>query len=436
MSHGLLKLRTIAPQLLLFTVAFAWFWFWRPYGFYGGDSEYLDRQIDGGLWFRKREPLAVAAMQLSRLLLQPVTLWPTALCISFASCVAGAVAVVVLWELCREAKSPIHLFILTLASGYALLFHGHIEAYALPTCLLAVWVLAIHRAAQGRSSSGAPALAFAGMAWCHTMALCLSPALLLTAWVHRGRLRRDWRAWGLAGLAFAGLYVFTDVLQMGHGPGFENLPALLSGTGPKEYAPLLSSKHLAVKAHFLWVATHVTFPFALVAVWRTRGHGETLQVAGLVVCGLAFLILFHPDAGYLDWDLFLLPSLPIAVLGARYVAASPRLAFLTILWIAGFLAVWLPRTPVWARLSERGLAEVEIVNFPPQAALKLDDRGHIRRATFKVQGGTHSVSVLQRGERTRWRVFFAAPGERLRIRLPEGSAPAVGGHGLDPQGGV
>lgn len=343
---------------------------------------------------------------------------------------------IVLWKLCRESKGTVLLFSLTLSSGYALLFHGHIEAYALPTCLLAVWVLAIRRADQGRWSSGAPALAFSGMAWCHTMALCLSPALLVTAWVHRGRLPQDSRIWILAGLALVGLYVFTDVLQVGHGPGFETLPAMLGSSAAKEYAPLLSAKHLAIKFHFLWVATHVTIPFALLGLRSSRRSPEALQLAGLALCALIFLALFHPDAGYLDWDLFLLPSLPCAILGARYVTGSKRAMALSALWIAGFLAVWAPRTPIWARLAERGLARVEVKNFPTDATVKLDDRGQIHRSVFKVQGGIHSLSVLRRGERTRWKVFRASPGARIEIRLPEGRALLRGTRGLETHGGV
>jgi hypothetical protein len=411
----------IGTHLALFLLAFLWFWFWRPYGFYGGDSEFLDRQIGAGFWFRKREPLAVAAMQLCHQLTSPLWGWPVSWAISLASCLAGAAAVVILWKLCRGRENARLTFALTLASGYSLLFHGSVESYALPTCLLAVWILAIRKIEEGKWPAGWIGVVFAAMAWCHTMALCLVPALALTAWLHRDTWRKDAPYWSLGFLLAVGLYVFTDVLHIGEGAGFDTLPQMFRDSGPKEYGPLLSLKHIEIKACFLWLATHLTLPAALAWVWKKPHDAETIQIAALSACALAFLVLFHPDAGYFDWDLFLFPSLPVAVLAARFVAASPRRNLFAAVWVTAFLSLWLPRIPVWAQLRDRGLAEVTLLNVPNDRRILLDDRHPVATPTFKVQGGWHTVSLLKHGERTRWKAFEAVPGRQVNLRLPEGS---------------
>lgn len=421
-----MKNRRYLVDLLVFLLAFSWFWFWRPYGFYGGDSEYLDRQIEQGIWFRKREPLAVAAMQLSNQMVKPVLGWPTPWCISLTSCFFGAVGVVVLKRLCQRLPNPQLTLALLLSSGYLLLFHGHVEVYALPTLLLAIWILAIHKTEACEWESGSLMLAFTGMAWCHTMAIALFPALLAGFLINRQRIHQEWRLWVLGLSLLAGLYVFTDILHIGHGPGFETLPQFLDTSVPKEYAPLLSLKHLKIKAEFLWIGTHLSL-IAAVAWIRCSGMDRvTIQVMCLAVCSLGLWFFLHPDAGEMDWDLFLLPSLPVAYLGARYVVSCRWKAACSVLWFTAFISIWGARIPVWANLSQRGLAEVTLEGYTEGLRLKLDDRYEIVSSTIKVQGGIHTISRLASGERTRWRGFIASPGDDLRVRVPEPTVPIRG----------
>lgn len=410
-------------DVLIFLLALSWFWYWRPYGFYGGDSEYLDRQIEQGTWFRKREPLAVAAMQVSHQIMTPLLGWPVAWSISLASCLSGATAVVVLRRISQRLPQPRLTLTLLLSSGYLLLFHGHIEAYALPTLLLSVWILVIHKVDADEWRSGTLMLTFAAMAWCHTMTVALTPALLVGAFLYRHQLRSEWRLWVLGVALLTGLYVFTDVLRIGHGPGFETLPQFLESSAPKEYGPLLSLKHLRIKAEFLWTGTHLSLLAAVVWSWRHWKEPVTLQVVSLALSALGLWFFLHPDAGELDWDLFLLPSLPVAYLGARYVAISPKPLLTATLWFAAFLTIWIPRIPVWADLPERGLAKVRLEGYSEDLRLKLDDRYDIHSDHLHIQGGMHTLARMASGERTRWRVFMVSPGEEKTIRVPEPTVP-------------
>ena len=266
-------------------------------------------------------------------------------------------------------------------------------------------------------------LVFAGMAWCHTMAIALFPALLMSAFLQRQRILPEWRIWTLGVIMLAGLYVFTDILHIGHGPGFETLPQFLNTSTPKEFGPLLSMKHLEIKAEFLWIGTHLSLFAAIAWIWFGWRQRQTFQVACLAVCALGLWFFLHPDSGELDWDLFLLPSLPVAYLGARFVADSQWRTVFSALWLGAFLSIWIPRIPVWADLSERGLAEVTLDNYEGNLQLKLDDRYEIHSPQIRVQGGIHTVARMASGERTRWRVFMVSPGEERRVRVPEPTVP-------------
>lgn len=415
--------REILLSLGIFLLAFLWFWFWRPYGFYGGDSEYLERQINGGLWFRKREPLAVAAMQLSRQVLTLRLGWPTSWSISFASCLFGALSVLVLRKVTAGWQRPWLGFLLTLCSGYLLLYHGSIEAYALPTLFLSLWILAIVRVEQGRWASWSIPAVFAGMVWCHFMGFFLLPALAFSAWVYRERVRTDWAYWVAALGVAMGVYVTTTWLRVGQGLGFEGVGVLFADTVEKDFGPFLSLKHLTIKAYFLWVGTGLTLPFAVIAVWRNRRNPDILQIAALALCALGFLVGFHPDTGYRDWDLFCFPSLPLAVLAARFVSQSSHPRSFAAVWLLAFLSVWTPRIPVWANLSNRGLAEVRIVNFPADRSIRVDQRYDVPNSTFRIQGGAHTVSVMKGGERTLFKQFTVSPGDRIELEVPVESVP-------------
>jgi hypothetical protein len=289
---------------------------------------------------------------------------------------------------------------------------------------MAVWILAIRRVHRGEWPTWSIAFAFAGMTWCHVMALFLFPSLLLSLWFYRDRLRRsDWGYWLLAFVIAGWVYVITNILNIGEGLGFEGTLQLFADSGQREFGPLLSLRHFRIKAYFLWVGTHIALPFAFAGLWKERVNREVQQLGAMALCGLGFLVVFHPDTGYRDWDLFVFPSLPVAVLGARYVVTSPYQRVLAAFWLVAFLAVWVPRVPFWARLSERGLAEVVITNYPSDRVVKLDNRYTVFSNRFRAQGGEHTISVMKRGELTKTTTFQVSPGDRIELEVPNESVP-------------
>lgn len=410
----------------VFVATFLWFWFWRPYGFFGGDSEIIERRILRGEWFVNRVPFSIASFQLSHQIFGRLFQWPVAWSISLVSCLAGAAACVALSAFSRRENRPWLAFFLVVATGHSLSYHGALETYALVSLILALWILSVWGIQNEGWPTGAVAFCFTLGVWFHLMFFALAPALGFAAWVYRRRiLEGEWRVWLVAlGLA-AGVVLFSDLLAVGIGPGFNGIAQDFLAPGKEDFSPLFSIRHLQIKAYFLWVACHVSLPLAFLETWNHPRDRFNQIVGSLAVCGLFFDFLFHPDLGYEDWDLFLLPSLPIACLGARYIIRSPRFLLLSSIWFAAYFSIWFPWIPVWANLPERGLASVEVSNFPENSHIHLDDRYPIEGTPFYVRGGTHSVSVQRSGYLKRWKVFRAEPGEKIEMTLPEADVPSL-----------
>ena len=420
------KHKSAATSFLIFIAAFAWFWFWRPYGLYGGDLEALEQTIYLGWWTWHREPLVVALLQLSHQLVTRWLGWPIGNSISLVSCLAGATTVLILWYATRGLRHPNLTWCLILCSGYTLNFHGAIEIYAIPTAMIAVLILSIHQVGRNAWPNQTIPLALLGLSVCHLFGVLLLPALLVSAYLHRARMTvRDRITWMECVILIPLVFLVISLWTHNEGNRFDNpiREFFCPIEGLPSYLPIWSLKHLTIKGYFLGLGTGIALPFAIWRVWRDYRDTEIIQVAAIAGISLIFLSLFHPDIGYRDWDLFLFPSLPIAYLGAPVVAESSRRIMLSLIWIAVFFSMWLPRIPVWAQLSERGLAEVRIVNPPDSARLRLDDRYPVERTPFWVGGGIHSISVRRSGERIRWKVFQAHPGTVIHLRLPEGRVP-------------
>lgn len=390
--------------------AFAMFWIFRPYGLFGGDSEIVERSIHGGAWFWQREPLTTAFLQSFNSGLSPLG-WTTDDAISLASCLAGAVGALALWKISQSFPRPHLGFAMLFCTGSTLNFYGSIEVYAPATACLC-WILYAVQQDRPKAALGL----FALLGWLHPIAFFLSPAAGFYAFQNRNRIESYWACIPLAlSVPFVGY-----ILGWREGIGFENPLAEVATTSPTgvDLGPPWALKHLAVKAEFLWVATGLSLPLAAIAVYRVRDR--TIRAwTGVAASLLGFFVVFHPDLGRADWDLFLFPSIPVAVIAAAWVTRSRHAVAIAVVWIAAFLSIWAPTVPIWARFDERGTATVIVENWPADAKVRLNDRYRVRDKTFKVKGGFHSLSIERSGDLHRWRTFQANPGDTIRLRLPE-----------------
>lgn len=348
--------------------------------------------------------------------------WPVAWAISLVSASAGAVACCGLWAFCRERNSLPWTFPLLMVSGFQLLFYGHIEVYAVPTCLLVFLILAFLKIENGKWLPSTLLLLWSALLWCHLMALVFLPVMMLAAWQHGSRLFRG--KMGLAGWLLPILLFFiTDIIQIGHGPGLKDL--VISWVAQQDRGDMgLSIERLFwMKSGFFWLAAPISFPLAVLSVAWNWKDPFIRSLSLLSLCTLVFFVFFHPDAVEMDWDLFLLPSLPLAILGAEVVSVSRLRTILMAGWAAAFLSVWLPRVPIQADLLNRGLGDVVLMEAPRNGKLQLDGRYEITGGKFRVQGGFHTLAVRTPGHRIRWKVFSIKPGEQLTLHLPVATVP-------------
>lgn len=371
-------------------------------------------------------------MQIAHQLTRSMWGWPVAWGISLISALAGAAACCGLWELGRERyRNPMLPFLLVMASGFQILFYGHIEVYAVPTCALVFLIIVLRKIECGQWPPSSLLLIWSILLWCHLVALVLIPVLVFAAFQYKSSLFKG--KIGFAGLILPPvLFVLTDILQIGHGPGLKDLVASFFERHERMEAGLSFRDLVFMKVGFFWMATQISFPFAALALFRKPGDRFTQYMAILALCTLVFFVFFHPDAGKMDWDLFLLPSLPLAILGAEAVLQSRyRMVFIAG-WIAAFLSVWIPRVPIWADLPNRSLGNVTLVDIPQGVNVRLDERYEIPGTSFRAPGGFHSLAVLFPGQRTRWKVFALKPGERLALNLPQTTAPVSRPHAECP----
>ncbi len=426
-----------AVGIALALTAVAIFWSLRAVEMTGGDSDQWCREIEAGYWFRKRQMLSFAVMQLTHQVTHTLFGWNGRWAVNATSCLAGGFFVYFAWRLLGWGAMRWLAVGLVFSAGFMQVFFGHIETYAVPMTVLLFLLLTVRRYFAGRVRAIHVAAAFSlGVAshlvfWflvpifgtllrysrrkikdLSEIALGVSPALLLTLAMWRFiRLGRG--------------EMIGDRLM----PLFEVFPGLA-----KRYA-YLSWAHFQDWLWFLWNASHFALPIVVVALvlWRLpKGPWlEVLQTA--IVCFLAFTFLWHPDAGRLDWDLFSFTGLPVALLAGEIVRRwhfrwSPALVSLLICVSAAFL---LGKVIDAARLGARGEGRVRIALHPQNdaeiTAIVLD--GHSKKREIRhVLEGTHTVMVFQVQGTSVFKYvesFHIGPGQVHEIIVP--ATPALMG---------
>src|SRR5208283_3388886 len=85
---------------LLSLLFFILFWFFRSIEKYEGSGDLWIRDVEGGIWFRKRRMLSFFVYQLTYKVMNPLFHWDGRWVISFISCLAGFFFVFYLYKIC------------------------------------------------------------------------------------------------------------------------------------------------------------------------------------------------------------------------------------------------------------------------------------------------------------------------------------------------
>ncbi|HOD67422.1 MAG TPA: tetratricopeptide repeat protein [candidate division Zixibacteria bacterium] len=221
-----------------------------------------------------------------------------------------------------------------LSGGYALLFFGYVENYALFVLMVLLFCWAGLLAVRGRISPWWILLPQAGAVFFHVFGVTLLPAaayaVLRTTPLGRrvARLPLGTRGLMIAGLAAAGLAAFVWFYTHSYFFRFTFVPILPNRFTIRGYT-MFSLSHLVDVANLLLILAPALGLFA-VAKFRTgvrriiaEPSFRFLGLAALGALGAAFI--FDPKLGMpRDWDLFSYGGVPLTMAGMLLLLEGPK----------------------------------------------------------------------------------------------------------------
>jgi hypothetical protein len=248
--------------------------------------------------------------------------------LALLSSVAGALFLLTVGAIAR--RSP--LIVITLLSCMPLILMGHVEVYAWPSLIL-LWLLLLGPLHLRGKMPLTPLVTLFGIGCLMHMLLAFyAPALVWVAVEGRRRAieRGDDPARVRADLVAALARVILVMILLTVMPlllipqGLDNdLERLVPLTVPEvprssNQVTLLSPGHFAALGMFLAISCPVGLVLTLARMRRLFSSDAIRFSAVAALCGLVFLLLWHPDMGWRgDWDLFAHPGLAINVLAWR-----------------------------------------------------------------------------------------------------------------------
>ncbi len=268
--------------------------------------------------------------------------------VALSSAMGGAFAVLALWRLCRH---PL-FWAVNLFAGSFLVFVGHVETYALVGAGFLWTMVLIREYLLDRVSAGLLMSVYCLSFAMHMLMLFYFPVV---AWaLMKGRPGRRWEL--LTPVVLLGVSVVIIPVFLGKPGatevGLDRLVPLFQINAPNQYFTFFSGDHfdclwvfacsadLFIKAP-LYLLTLLNVPgwedafrtaipentalpvdrlgwpvsFILLAIFARRVQGLYLKLLLLSVgIGVGWTVIWNPDWGYMDWDLFSQFALPLHLL--------------------------------------------------------------------------------------------------------------------------
>ncbi|MFH1744320.1 MAG: hypothetical protein ABIH23_35405 [bacterium] len=428
--------RFIVGFILAFISLF-FFWYFRAAEMSGGDSDQWCREIEAGVWFRKRQMFSFAAMQLTYTITHSYLNWNGRWAINASSCMAGACFVFLVWRLLGVGRLRWVSLGFVFSAGFMQLFFGHVETYAFPMTCLLFFLLIYRRYLAGRVRAIHVAAAFSlGIAF-HMIFWFVLPIFGILL-LHSRRRRRDAvevAAGLLPAVLFTALVWVSPRYGFGEMVGDRFMPLFQVVPGTNKRFALFSWNHFYHWLWFAWNTSHFTLPIVFLAFifrWLKR-NPWTDMLAALAGCFLIFTFIWHPDAGRLDWDLFSFTGLPMVLLAVEAVREWRGRWSTVFVWGVISISAALLGVKVVdaARLGTRGEGVVRIRFEPDNRAetwvITLD--GHAKETEIRhVLEGRHKVMVYQSDGRNMFKYiesFDIEPGEAHEVIVP--ATPPIAG---------
>jgi hypothetical protein len=435
MLHFFASPQVYAPLALLIL-----FWYFRSSTF-RGDGDQIDRIIENGTWWRARQMLSQATLQLSWRLLRP---WhfDGMMTNNLISCLGGVVFYHYLIRLAQERFSHWLLpFLVFLTSGFTIIFCGHTEYYSMLLACTMGMLYCVDGYLKGKRSLFAVALWASFVCWFHSVGLIILPALLYLWWVgHRNRRDMSLLILGLLPIAVLIYLIRIIPISLGDlGPvvGDRWVPLFkipVDSDLPKFYT-FFSLGHLHDMLFWIFKASPLLLPATLfIIIKRTRyanWYRDPFHVF-LALCGalwMAWTLVWHPDLTiYQDWDLFAVAALPPTWLCMSLLLKDGRSKIgwiVVVLLLLSALPTWRDTT-IAARFGERGRGHLRLLTPGGVAAEVVFIDGHRKSLeTYNILEGKHFVQVaMSNPTRVVEQTVQIRPGEWVEVRLED--APSSG----------
>ncbi|MBN1517010.1 hypothetical protein JXA32_10625 [Candidatus Sumerlaeota bacterium] len=418
-------------MVLVPVIMFAWFWFWRSHGFTGGDSEYWERLIHGGVWLNKRQMLSFFVMQLAFRITHALFGWTAFIAMNLVSCLAGALAMLASWALLREREHAGWSFAIVATAGFTAMFCGNIESYAQPVAALLLHFLAIRRYQQRRWPLWTLSFTYSLALCFHMINMAALPALAaLLAWQAKRR-NISWRdAWLFALGASPALVLWwtVSVCSIGYGPLADSNNCIVP---PMELLTkpwlVFTSPFLQLKQWFIvWnggVAAILAIPAIIWAFRKPSENHFTIILTLYFLCFLAHWLAWKPDRGLYDWDLFSFPWVVAVFLYAWHAMELPWRSAGVGLALGCNMLLFAYRPAQYAQICERGYGTIEVhaAEGAEPRRVMLDERIYLAPENRYVLAGIHQIrSISNAAAESKFiRVVVMRAGERHVYRYDD-----------------
>ncbi len=229
-----------------------------------------------------------------------------------SSALAGAIAIQVLAMI---RFHPLFLSI-NIFSGSFLVFMGEVENYAWVNLFLLLTFLAVERYLKGEWRLWPAMTFYFAAALFHGLAFFYFPPLL---WIIIKKKEYSPFEFFIPFLGYISLYLLFNILLPHEGINIthERLVPFFHLSRKGHFFTFMTWEHLIIKAHFHRVASFLSIPIEWPLLLLMRKQINTDFKRYLLYCsltGLAWHTIWHPDLGYLDWDLFSQIYIPLHVL--------------------------------------------------------------------------------------------------------------------------
>ncbi len=416
---------------ILAVLSFAVFWSLRAVALTGGDSDQWCREIEQGLWWRKRQMLSFALMQLNYQWTHFLWQWDGRLAINLTSCMAGAAFVYGTWGLLGGEKRRWTALALVYTAGFMQLFFGHLETYACPMACMIFFLLAVRRYLLGQTRAIAVAGIYSLGIFFHLIFWFLFPLFAVMLW-HSPERQRDARQflYGLLPAVILTIWMFIDpYFGFGEMIGDRFMPLWRVEVGMKKHYAFFSWTHIFDWLWFIWNACHLQIFVVIIGIAckkLRRGKWQNILLAA-TLCFLIFTWIWHPDAKRLDWDLFSFIGLPIALMAVEVASQNNKRLWHTAIAITILISACFLMTKVIgaARLGARGEGMVIVQPAPDNRAdisiIALD--GHSKsREIHHVLEGAHEIRIYLKFNERVYRYdtcFELNPDQVITITVPD-----------------